>query len=214
MTGEFAEPLGGVTVIGPVVAPAGTMAVIVETVLDTMAAEIALKVTMPTPGKFVPTIVTAVPTEPEGGENAVMVGTCAPCARHPQSHQGCGRGDDRDGSHDSLHAWEPSRCWMGGNCYGGPMEHAIEGADALRNSEPRPSPCSRSIPSEGISGLDGGLALGVPKEIAPHRPQSPPLAPCAARAPVRPGSRRDVEAAHPVHVEAALRATNLPQASQ
>jgi hypothetical protein len=71
-----AEPSGVVTLIGPVVAPAGTVAVIlVDGATLNVVAETPLKVTAVAPVKFVPVIVTIVPTGPKVGVNDVIVGT-------------------------------------------------------------------------------------------------------------------------------------------
>lgn len=69
-----AVPPAATTLIFPVVAPAGTMAVIrvAETVWKT--AGVPLKYTNVTPVKFVPLIVTAAPTRPFDGEKLVIVG--------------------------------------------------------------------------------------------------------------------------------------------
>ncbi len=69
-----AVPPGAVTEIRPVVAPAGTVAVILVEELTTKDAVTLLKRTTVAPVKFVPVIVTEVPTRPEVGENEVMVG--------------------------------------------------------------------------------------------------------------------------------------------
>jgi hypothetical protein len=71
------EPAEVVTLIGPVVAPAGTVAVILvdETTLN--IAVRPLKVTLVAPVKFVPVIETVVPTGPKVGVNEVIVGAPA-----------------------------------------------------------------------------------------------------------------------------------------
>ena len=69
-----AVPPRAVTEIRPVVAPAGTVAVILVEDLTTKDAVTLLKRTTVAPVKFVPVIVTEVPTRPEVGENEVMVG--------------------------------------------------------------------------------------------------------------------------------------------
>ena len=74
-----AVPLGVVTRIAPVVAPEGTVAVIwVDEFTVKLVAETLLKVTElvvnPVPLKFVPVIVTEVPTGPEAGVKLVIVG--------------------------------------------------------------------------------------------------------------------------------------------
>jgi hypothetical protein len=70
-----AEPAGVVTLIGPVVAVAGTVAVIcvAEFTVNVVAATL-LNVTAVAPVKFVPVIVTDVPTGPNVGVNDVIVG--------------------------------------------------------------------------------------------------------------------------------------------
>jgi len=68
-----AVPPGVVTVIGPLVAPAGTVAVICEP-LTLKAAFVPLNLTAVVPEKFVPLIVTVVPTPPMAGEMLVIVG--------------------------------------------------------------------------------------------------------------------------------------------
>jgi hypothetical protein len=69
-----AVPAGLVTVMGPVVAPAGTVAVICVLLLTVKAAAMPLKRTSVVPAKFVPVMVTEVPTGPDAGEKLVMVG--------------------------------------------------------------------------------------------------------------------------------------------
>ena len=74
MPGLVAVPLGVVTLIFPVVAPAGTAVLIC--VLDTTAklAEVPLNFTLVVPVKLVPVTVTAAPTGPLIGLNEVIVG--------------------------------------------------------------------------------------------------------------------------------------------
>ncbi len=68
-------PLGVVTEMRPVVAPVGTEAMIcVGEVTEKVDAATLLNLTEVTPTKFVPVMVTMVPTGPEVGENDVMVG--------------------------------------------------------------------------------------------------------------------------------------------
>jgi hypothetical protein len=69
-----AVPPGVVTVIVPVVAPVGTVAVIFVSELTMKAAVTPLNLTEVAPVKFVPLIVTVDPTGPDIGENEVMVG--------------------------------------------------------------------------------------------------------------------------------------------
>jgi hypothetical protein len=69
-----AEPAVFVTVIRPVVAPAGTVAVILVEELTVKVAETLLKRTAVTPVKFVPLMVTLVWGGPEVGVNDVMDG--------------------------------------------------------------------------------------------------------------------------------------------
>ncbi len=70
-------PLALVTEIGPVVAPVGTVAVIWVTEFTANGAALPLNFTPVTPMKFVPVIVTEVPTRPLVGVNEVMVGAPA-----------------------------------------------------------------------------------------------------------------------------------------
>jgi hypothetical protein len=67
-------PIGVVTVILPVTAPAGTTAVILVDELTTKVAETPPNLTEVVPVKFVPLIVTEVPTGPDIGENDEIVG--------------------------------------------------------------------------------------------------------------------------------------------
>jgi hypothetical protein len=69
-----AEPAGVVTLIGPVVAVDGTVAVIWVAEFTTNVAATLLNVTAVAPVKFVPVIVTDVPTGPNVGVNDVIVG--------------------------------------------------------------------------------------------------------------------------------------------
>ena len=69
------------TITLPVVAFAGTGATIVVWLQLVVGAGVPLKVTVPVPGedpKFVPVIVTGVPTAPEVGDRLVMVGEVTP----------------------------------------------------------------------------------------------------------------------------------------
>ncbi len=63
-----------VTAIGPEVAPAGTVVVMVVEEFVPITAGVPLKVTLVAPERFSPVIVTAVPTAPPAGENDVIVG--------------------------------------------------------------------------------------------------------------------------------------------
>jgi hypothetical protein len=69
-----ADPLGFVTVIFPVEAPAGTVAVILVDEFTVNLAETPPNLTAVVPVKFVPLIVTDVPTGPLVGENEEIVG--------------------------------------------------------------------------------------------------------------------------------------------
>lgn len=69
----IASPPGVVTVIAPVVAPTGTVAIIFPP-LNLKVALVPLNVTEVAPLRFAPLIVTAVPIPPLVGENPVMVG--------------------------------------------------------------------------------------------------------------------------------------------
>jgi hypothetical protein len=70
----MALPPGVVTEIGPVLAPFGTMAVIVCESTTVKAAVLPPNITLVAPVKFVPVIVTCVPTGPLGGVKLVIVG--------------------------------------------------------------------------------------------------------------------------------------------
>ena len=73
-----ATPPVVVTETGPVVAPAGTTAVICEALLMVNdAAGVPLNFTALVPMKFVPVMVTFVPVPPLDGEKLVMVGVVA-----------------------------------------------------------------------------------------------------------------------------------------
>src|SRR5438309_8576365 len=72
-----AVPPGVVTLIGPLVAPLGTVAVIEVAELTLKVALTALKVTAVAPLKLVPLIVTTVPTAPLVGVKLVIVGALA-----------------------------------------------------------------------------------------------------------------------------------------
>ena len=69
-----AVPPGFVTEISPVVAPAGTVAVIFVAELTTKVALVPLKVTTVTPVRLFPLIVTLVPTGPLLGEKFEIEG--------------------------------------------------------------------------------------------------------------------------------------------
>src|SRR5437867_12842285 len=69
-----AVPAGVVTLIGPVVAPLGTVAVIWVLEFTVKPAVVPLKVTAVVPMKLLPLIVTMVPTGPLGGLKELMVG--------------------------------------------------------------------------------------------------------------------------------------------
>ena len=69
-----AFPAGVFTMIFPVVAPEGTVAVICVGELTVNAANTPLNFTTVAPLKFVPVIVTVVPTGPDTGEKLEMVG--------------------------------------------------------------------------------------------------------------------------------------------
>ena len=69
-----AVPPGVVTLSGPDVAPTGTVAEIEVEEVTVKLALVPLKVTVVTPVKFVPVIVTGVPTGPLVGAKLVIVG--------------------------------------------------------------------------------------------------------------------------------------------
>jgi hypothetical protein len=67
-------PAGVPTPIFPVVAPAGTVAVIFDAETKVYVAETPLNVTAVTPVKLAPVIVTVVPTAPLAGVKLVILG--------------------------------------------------------------------------------------------------------------------------------------------
>jgi hypothetical protein len=69
-----AVPSSVVTTMGPVIAPAGTVAVIVPELLTVNVAALPPNETAVAPVKFVPVIVTPVPTAPIAGAKEVMAG--------------------------------------------------------------------------------------------------------------------------------------------
>jgi hypothetical protein len=74
LVGLVTVPPGVVTLMGPVVAPAGTVVTICVAVFVVIDAVVPLNVTEVAPAKFVPVMVTGVPTRPDVGVNDVMVG--------------------------------------------------------------------------------------------------------------------------------------------
>jgi hypothetical protein len=70
----LAVPAEVVTLIGPVIAPAGTVAVIAVAEFTVKLALVPLNITAVAPVKFVPLIVTLVPTAPLLGVKLVTVG--------------------------------------------------------------------------------------------------------------------------------------------
>jgi hypothetical protein len=80
-----AVPSGLATAIGPVVAPAGTVVVILCALSIVKVADAPSKVTLVTSGplKLLPWIVTEVPTGPLVGENELIVGAAAKAASAP-----------------------------------------------------------------------------------------------------------------------------------
>jgi hypothetical protein len=73
-----AVPLSVVTVIGPVVAPVGTFVTICVALFDVIVALTPLNFAEVAPVRFVPLIVTVVPTGPAVGTNEVIVGAAPP----------------------------------------------------------------------------------------------------------------------------------------
>ena len=73
-----AVPPGVVTVILPVVAPVGTVAVTLPSFTKAKDAEVPLNRTPLTPVKWFPLIVTVAPITPLDGENPLMVGALLP----------------------------------------------------------------------------------------------------------------------------------------
>ena len=73
-----AVPPGVVTVILPVVAPEGTVAVTLLSLTNTKAAEVPLNRTLLTAVKWFPLIVTEVPATPLEGEKLLTVGALLP----------------------------------------------------------------------------------------------------------------------------------------
>ena len=74
---ELVAPLGVVSEIFPVVAPAGTVAVIRVALLTTNVEEVPLKVSEVVPAKFVPDTTTLVPAVPDCGAKEPIVGPAA-----------------------------------------------------------------------------------------------------------------------------------------
>jgi len=74
LVADVAVPPGVVTEIGPVAAPAGTVAVIWVALITENVAALPLNATAVAPVRFVPLIVTAVPIGPDVGEKLVTVG--------------------------------------------------------------------------------------------------------------------------------------------
>src|SRR5437763_885738 len=73
-------PAGELTATGPVLAPAGTVAVMLESETTLKFAVVPLKLTPVAPVKPLPAIVTDVPTDPEDGDNEDTVsGGAGPC---------------------------------------------------------------------------------------------------------------------------------------
>src|SRR5262249_42201746 len=70
-----AAPPGVITVTGPVVAPAGTVVLIVVALVTDAGAATPLNFTVLPPTKVVPVIVTLVPTAPLSGVRLSIVGT-------------------------------------------------------------------------------------------------------------------------------------------
>src|SRR3989442_1129807 len=69
-----AVPLGVLTLIGPLLAPLGTVAVIWVLVFTVKLATVPLKVTLVAPPRLLPLIVTEVPTGPLLGLKELIVG--------------------------------------------------------------------------------------------------------------------------------------------
>lgn len=67
-------PVNMVTLMGPLVAPVGTLVVILVAVSVVVTADVPLKLTALAPNRLVPVIVTDVPGLPLAGSNFVMVG--------------------------------------------------------------------------------------------------------------------------------------------
>jgi len=74
LLGETAEPPGAMTDIGPVVAPAGTVAEMEVELMTMKEAVVPLKVTDVVPLKPEPWMETTVPTGPDEGLKEVMIG--------------------------------------------------------------------------------------------------------------------------------------------
>ncbi|MDQ6801166.1 MAG: hypothetical protein M3041_10045 [Acidobacteriota bacterium] len=70
----IAVPVGVVTLTGPVVAATGTVAAMVVSLLMRNVALVPLNFTAVAPLKFVPEILTEIPTGPDKGKNVVIVG--------------------------------------------------------------------------------------------------------------------------------------------
>jgi len=117
-----------VTLIFPVVAPVGTVAVILveETTVNVMAA-VVLNFTAVAPVKFVPVIVAIAPTAPDVGEKLVTVGAAAK-AVGPQEKQSavsnkrrtrtstCGRTiEERSRTQKMLRSMRGEKCGNGGD---------------------------------------------------------------------------------------------------
>jgi hypothetical protein len=77
-------PAGVVTATGPVVAPVGTVAVMLESETTLNVAAVPLKPTAVAPVKALPVIVTVVPAGPEEGESDETVGRGAVTVNDPE----------------------------------------------------------------------------------------------------------------------------------
>src|SRR5437867_415103 len=69
-----AKPSAVLTMIGPVVAPLGTVVLISVAVLEVIVADVPLKLTPLASLKFLPVMVTGVPGVPVNGAKSLMVG--------------------------------------------------------------------------------------------------------------------------------------------
>src|SRR3989442_2339936 len=78
-----AVPAGAVTLSGPVVAPAGTVAWIAVAEVTVKLALTPLKATAVAPVKVQPSVVTLVPHDPLGGANVVIVVDPLPTLKAP-----------------------------------------------------------------------------------------------------------------------------------
>ena len=152
------EKLGVVTRIGPVVAPTGTTAVTdVAEFTVTFTADVALNTTV-APQRFVPVIVTLVPTGPLVGVNDVIVGA----SDAKTSKLICG-----EATGDCPNELVPGRrdCWLSTTPHGTTVAVSVVGPVMVKGADTPPMETAVTVDVLEIRSGDGHRGARGPRML-------------------------------------------------